>query len=116
MPTRPRRPAGSRSDDISSSPVVWFALLERARLSADSRLARHARRMLARAGVQVIYEGDAFDSSPFVSLSQSDLKRLAAHMAELLRGRLSLGASAAQTDPGIEKEANPANLPKNQGD
>ena len=84
MTTEPRRQSSSRGDDISSSPIVWFALLERARITSDLALARRARRELARQGVRVVYRQRCQPHSP-LPLREAELEQIAHRVAELLR-------------------------------
>lgn len=68
----------------ADNPVLWFALLERARRTGDPSLDRRARRALSRAGIRVTY-----DSQPIAArepLPRADLELLATRVAALLRG------------------------------
>jgi hypothetical protein len=66
--------------------VLWFALLERARLTSDQALARRARKALARSGILVTYETGPDLDSP---LTQAELQQIAVQVAQLLRGKIS---------------------------
>jgi hypothetical protein len=88
MPTRAKKPSCASGEELADSSVLWFALLERARLTSDRALERRARRALARAGITVLHAGGEHSaSSP--RLSQADLNRIAARVAEVLRGTTS---------------------------
>ena len=82
MAKQPQQRA-ARTTDPASSPVVWFAVLERARLTNDDALSRHARAMLAQAGVYVLYDQG---QGPGPLFTQDDLRAIAAQLANLLRG------------------------------
>jgi len=67
-----------------ASAVIWFAVLERARLTADAALTRQALHKLAEAGVQVTFLKLPCDL-PAPCLTESDLDAIAARVVEHLR-------------------------------
>ena len=70
--------------DPADSAVVWFVLLERARVLMNRALARRATLQLARLGVRVTYTRGNL-ATPLPQLTSRDLKRVAAQVAEILR-------------------------------
>jgi hypothetical protein len=86
--TRANEPSRSRPDGAGHSPVLWFALLERARLTSDKALERRARKALARSGIVVTY-GTVRDPDAGFPLTQAELQQVAIQVAHLLRGTTS---------------------------
>jgi len=70
------------ADDPSTSSLVWFGLLERARATADRPLATRARMELARRGVHVWFAEPG--GVPGLSLALGDVERIAAVVVERL--------------------------------
>ena len=85
MPTRANRGSRPARDQAAISPVLWFALLERARRTADRELERRARRALSRSGIRVAY-GPRQQRRGRDRLTPDEVERIAARLAELLRG------------------------------
>jgi hypothetical protein len=88
MPARPNKPSRSIGEELADSPVLWFALLERARLTSDRALERRARRALARAGITVLHGSGDQSASP-LRITQVDVEQIAARVADVLRGTAS---------------------------
>ncbi len=67
------KPIGPEAEEaLRTSPVPWFALLERARLAGDAALERTAREQLSRLGVTVSYvSGSAGGSGSAATESRS---------------------------------------------
>ena len=55
MKGKAMKTAPPKNDPLEESPVVWFVMLERARMDRDFQRAAEAQRQLARLGVQVKY-------------------------------------------------------------
>jgi hypothetical protein len=72
---------------VGHSTLLWFARLERARLTFDRVLERRACQALARSGITVIY-GGGHPTYP-LCITQDDLEQIAARVAEVLRGMTS---------------------------
>jgi hypothetical protein len=70
--------------DTTDNPIVWFAVLARARVTGDLKLARQARRALARDGIYVLH---SLDLATLASRgNRTQLQRLALHVGDLLDG------------------------------
>jgi hypothetical protein len=88
MSVRANEPSRSTREDTAYSPVLWFAVWQRARMTADRALQRRARRALALSGIRVSYHrGRDVAASPL--LSQAEIDAIAIRVAELLRGSAS---------------------------
>ena len=90
MSARANEPSRSTREDTAYSPVLWFAILERARMTADRALARRARGALALSGIHISYRGGRDGASPFL-LTQAEIDEIASRVAALLRGSASRG-------------------------
>jgi hypothetical protein len=78
-----RKPKGT-PQNIHDSPILWFALLERARSTADPELYARAEQELARQGIRVVY-GPWFATTGFWGFDQRVVTRLADAVADRLR-------------------------------
>jgi hypothetical protein len=88
MPARAKKPSSASGEELADSSVLWFALLERSRLTSDRALERRARRALARSGITVLHAGRDRSASP-PRITQADLKRIVASVVDVLRGTTS---------------------------
>jgi len=79
-----RRPPKGTPTDIRDSPIVWFALLERARSTADPELYARAEQELARQGIRVLY-ASWFAAAGCWSLDEGVVTRLADAVADRMR-------------------------------
>jgi len=89
MSVRANEPARSSREDTDYSPVLWFAILERARMNADRALARRARRALALSGIHISYRGGRDAAASL--LTQAEIDEIAIRVAELLHGSAARG-------------------------